>query len=76
MPTRSSPWIEFPQGDICNPGVLEIEQSQSMEFDDLLHSIRPDTSSDSFVDPATLRDDAEEILRAAVSDMRSDQTAK
>ncbi|MFL5242463.1 MAG: ATP-binding protein [Gemmataceae bacterium] len=45
------------------------------EWEVFARKIWPSTAGDSVTDPASLRDDAEDILRATVSDMRSDQTA-
>jgi hypothetical protein len=45
------------------------------EWEAFARKIWPSTPEDSATDPAALRDDAEDILRATVSDMQSDQTA-
>ena len=44
------------------------------EWEIFARNIWPDSPTQTPVDPATLRDDAEDILRATVSDMRSAQT--
>ncbi|WP_254511453.1 hybrid sensor histidine kinase/response regulator [Anatilimnocola floriformis] len=44
------------------------------EWEVFARKIWPHSSAGAVVDPATLRDDAEDILLATVSDMRSDQT--
>jgi signal transduction histidine kinase/ActR/RegA family two-component response regulator len=46
------------------------------EWEAFARSIWPRIPGELFVDPATLRDHAQEILRATVSDMRADQTAE
>lgn len=45
------------------------------EWEAFARSIWPGALTDPATDPATLRDDAQSILRATASDMRSDQTA-
>jgi signal transduction histidine kinase len=45
------------------------------EWEVFARKIWPNTPEDIVIDPATLRDDAEDILRATLSDMRADQTA-
>lgn len=46
------------------------------EWDVFARSVWPKIPADSVIDPADLRDDAEALLLAAASDMRSDQTAE
>jgi signal transduction histidine kinase/CheY-like chemotaxis protein len=47
-----------------------------VEWEAFARSIWPNTPEDAVVDPADLRDDAEAILHATVSDMRSAQTTE
>jgi signal transduction histidine kinase/ActR/RegA family two-component response regulator len=46
------------------------------EWEVFARSIWPDTLAESLINPATLRDHAEDILLALASDMRSDQSAE